>query len=156
MLDQHLVEGEVTGCFLCNSKHVPVLSLPCIQKFIGSPSFFPVFASQQRVGDVISYVIPTVSCIIFSVSTLGTRSKNMLVVTTVGQKFHSLAFYFILFWGAGDGTQGLGNVRTLSPRVSYPALHLGFKQWKSFRFKWEYNVKPVSFLKWWNPKWKTW
>lgn len=90
------MEGEVTGCFPCNSKHVPVLSLPCIQKFISSPSFFPVFASQQRVGDVISYVITTVSCIIFSVSTLGTRSKNMLVVTTVGQSFTYLLF--ILFY----------------------------------------------------------
>lgn len=114
------MEEEVTGCFPCNSKHVPVPSLPCIQKkFISSPSFFPVFASQQRLGDVISYVIPTVSSIIFSVSTLGTRSKNVLVVTTVGQMFH-------LF--AGDGTQNLGNVRTLSPSVCYPALHLGFKQ----------------------------
>lgn len=96
------MEEEVTGCFPCNSKHVPVLSLPCIQKkFIRSPSVFPVFASQQGVGDVIggviSYFNPTVSCIIFSVSTLVTRSKNMLVVTTVGQKFHLFAFYFILF-----------------------------------------------------------
>lgn len=99
MLDQHPVEEEVTGCFPCNSKHVPVPSLPCIQKkFISSPSFFPVFASQQRLGDVISYVIPTVSSIIFLVSTLGTRSKNMLVVTTIGQMFHLFAFYFILFY----------------------------------------------------------
>lgn len=53
----------------------------------------------------------------------------MLVVATIGQMFHLFAFYFILFWGAGDETRGLGNVRTLlSPRVCYPALHLGFKQ----------------------------